>query len=76
MINVKTYIVDRREARLRGEYSNRNPIYIHGQLALVEALIAFSSFGKLDSIQECSKGRRVLVWDKDLEWERLERSFR
>jgi hypothetical protein len=71
MIDIKKYMERTMNLRLRGEYSGRNPVYIHGEVSLTEALGAFERFGQLNFVQECSKGKRVTVWDKRLGWGRL-----
>ncbi len=75
MENIDEYIKERRELRLQGTYYARKQIYLQGNLSLQEALLAFRAMGDVQIIQACSKGIRRTVWDKRLEWGRLENNL-
>ncbi len=75
-MTVEEYIQKRKEYRLVGEYSVRKPIYIHGTFRLTEALEAFKQFGEVLFIQECMKGRKVTVWNRQGQWGKLEQNLK
>ncbi len=75
MTDIKKYIEERRELRLQGNYYSRKPVYLQGNLSPQEALNAFKAIGDVQLIQACSKGTRRTIWDKRLEWGRLENNL-